>query len=233
MKKFIMLVLLSFMSHAYLFGQCNNYFNFKEGTVFEVESFSAKDKKEGRMLNNVSAYKANENGFEATIHSTIYDKKDEEVYNGEYSISCENGVILMDMSKFIPQESLAQMKDAQIEISGDYLEMPSNLAVGQTLKDGNMKISMTGDQPMGMNMSISIVDRKVEARENVNTPAGKFDCFKITYTIKSTTNMMGININNTMSSSEWLAENVGVVKTESYNKKGNLTGYTLLSRFEN
>ena len=34
------------------------------------------------------------------------------------------------------------------------------------------------------------------------------------------------------SSKEWYAEGVGVVRSESYNKNGKLTGYSELTKFE-
>jgi hypothetical protein len=40
---------------------------------------------------------------------------------------------------------------------------------------------------------------------------------------------MGIKI--TGSAKQWLAEGVGMVKQESFNKKGKLTGYTELTAF--
>jgi hypothetical protein len=39
---------------------------------------------------------------------------------------------------------------------------------------------------------------------------------------------MGINMNMNFSTVEWIAEKVGVVKSETYDKNGALTGYTLL-----
>ena len=78
-----------------------------------------------------------------------------------------------------------------------------------------------------MNMNIKILNRKVEASESVNTLAGTFDCYKITYDME-----MKSIINITTKGAEWIAKGVGVVKTEQYDKKGNLTGYTLLSKFE-
>jgi len=75
-----------------------------------------------------------------------------------------------------------------------------------------------------MNMTISITNRKVEAVENVTTPAGTFECYKISYDIA--TKMM---INVKMKGTEWYAKNVGLVKSESYNNDGKLMGSNLLT----
>lgn len=231
MKKSFLLLAILFAS-VKSYSQCNNFYSIKEGTLFELENYNAKDKKEGRILNKVTNYSESGNGFTATINSTVFDKKDKESVQGDYTISCNNGVVLIDMKKFIPEETLKSMGDAEIEITGDNLELPSNLAVGQTLKDGTVELKISSQQPIGSSTVISIKDRKVEAKETVATPAGSFDCYKISYNINSKINMMGININNSMRAEEWVSAGVGTVKTLSYNARGALIGYTVLSRFE-
>jgi hypothetical protein len=64
----------------------------------------------------------------------------------------------------------------------------------------------------------------VDAIEDVTTPAGTFNCVKISYDIETKTFM-------TMRASgiEWYAKDVGVVRSESYNGKGKLTGYSVLN----
>jgi hypothetical protein len=106
------------------------------------------------------------------------------------------------------------------------------LSVGQTLKDGFIEMKVSTQPGFGMNTTITINNRKVESKETVTTPAGTFDCFKISYNINAQTKMMGMNMNNLMKAEEWVSEGVGVVKTSSYNSKGSLMGYTLLSRYE-
>ena len=71
-------------------------------------------------------------------------------------------------------------------------------------------------------------DRKVEKREDITTSAGTFNCIVISQTI-STKMMVRIKA----SSKECYAENVGMVRSESYNKKGKLLGYSELTKFNN
>jgi hypothetical protein len=78
---------------------------------------------------------------------------------------------------------------------------------------------------MAMNMIMDIVDRKVEAAESMTTPAGTFDCMKLTQTEKMDMGMM----KTTSSSKEWLAMGIGIVRQEHYNDKGELTGYMILT----
>lgn len=60
--------------------------------------------------------------------------------------------------------------------------------------------------------------------EQVSTTAGKFDCLKVTY-LKRTKLLLK---NTTWRVTEWYAVGVGLVKSESYDTKGNPTAKTLL-----
>lgn len=214
------------------YSQCKNYYNIKEGSVFEMETYNPKDKKEGRILNKVSSYTENGGGFEAVIQSTIFDKKDQQAQQGEYKMLCNGGVLQIDIKKFIPEEMLKSFEGAEVEVTGDLLEMPASLAVGQSLKDGSLQLKMASGQGIGMSMDVAIRNRKVEAKEAIVTPAGEFECYKISYDINAKTSMMGMNINNSMKAVEWVSLGKGVVKSSTYNTKGSLVGYSLLTRFE-
>jgi len=74
-----------------------------------------------------------------------------------------------------------------------------------------------------MNITIAITNRKVEAVENVTTPAGTFECYKISYDI-DTKMMFTVKVKGV----EWYAKNVGLVKSESYSTDGKLMGSNLL-----
>ena len=68
----------------------------------------------------------------------------------------------------------------------------------------------------------------MEKKESVNTPAGTYECYVITQDNVSET--MGVK--QTMQSKLWLAEGVGMVKQETYNKKGDLMSKSELTSFK-
>ncbi len=102
--------------------------------------------------------------------------------------------------------------------------MPSGMKAGDVLKDGDLKMSFSSGGMTVMNMEVSITNRKVEAIENLTTPAGTFECYKISYDIS--TKMM---ITVKMKGVEWYAQKVGMIKSESYSKDGKLQGSTVLN----
>ena len=116
----------------------------------------------------------------------------------------------------------------EYDISGTNLDLPNDLGVGQTLPDANMEmnISMSG---INLTMNIITKDRTVEAEENITTPAGSFDCYVISYTSQMQMSMGGMNQVST--GKQWIAEGVGMVKNEDYNKKGKITSSSVLTAF--
>lgn len=71
---------------------------------------------------------------------------------------------------------------------------------------------------------INISSAAYMGEEKVSTTAGKFDCIKISY-LKRTKIVLKTE---TVRVTEWYAEGIGLVKSESYNTKGEPDGKTIL-----
>lgn len=234
MKKFYIIFLISFISYESV-SQCNTYFNFKEGAEYEMTHYSVKDKVTGKSLSQILSVDDNGGVLTAHIKGTAFDKKGEEITSMNFEYICDNGVLKMDMNKFIPVDMFGSDTDIEFEMKGDYLELPKSLEIGQSLKDGMIegKMTMEGNPAMAnMALAVKIFNRKVEAKEDITTPAGSFSCYKISYEMESSTKVMGINNKVNLKGIDYLSEGVGVIKTESYNKKGNLSSYSLLTGYK-
>ena len=197
--------------------------------------YSAKDKVTGKSLSQILSIEDNGGVLTAHIKGTAFDKKGEEVTSMNFEYICDEGVLKMDMKKFIPKDMFGSDSDISFEMEGDYLELPKSLEIGQTLKDGMIegKMTMEGNPAMAnMDMTIKIYNRKVEAKEDITTPAGNFSCYKISYDMESSTKVMGINNKVNLKGVDYISEGVGVIRTESYNKKSNLSSYSLLTGYK-
>ena len=197
--------------------------------------YSGKDKVTGKSLSQILSVEDNGGILTALIKGTAFDKKGEEITSMNFEYICDEGVLKMDMNKFIPKDMFGSDADIEFEMEGDYLEFPKSLEIGQSLKDGmiNGKMTMEGNPAMAnMALSVKIFNRKVEAREDITTPAGSFTCYKISYDMESSTKVMGMNNKVDMKGIDYVSEGVGVIKTESYNKKGNLSSYSLLTGYK-
>jgi hypothetical protein len=223
MKKIILFLFFCFSTSIIVLSQCNPYYNFKEGTSWEITNYSPKDKATGRQVSSIKSIENISDGWNAIMNIQSYDKKDDLIIDKDIEVGCEDGVIKLDMNRFFPEETMQAFKDMNMVIETENLEIPPDLEVGRDLKNASLKIS--GDIPFTMEIVIS--DRKVEKREKITTTAGTFDCFKITYVINSKTIM-----SMKTTGADWLAEGVGMVKSENYNKNGKLQGYSLLTNFK-
>ncbi|MDQ3395151.1 MAG: hypothetical protein M3512_13690 [Bacteroidota bacterium] len=199
-----------------------------------MESFNSKNKKIGKIVNHIKSLSKSADSYEALIDTQTFDEKNKLQTSGEYTISCNNGIVSLDLKSLIPQESLKAYDNMDLTFVGDHLEMPSNFNIGDKLKEGNLTCEVRDKESGKLFSTLNLVisDRIVEAKETVTTPSGTYDCFKISYNLLMNNNMMGINIPMKMKGIDYLTEKEGVVRSESFNKNGKLMGYTLLTKVE-
>ena len=219
--KFIILIFTFLVSFSLVAqNACNAYYPFEEGVTFVITNFDKKGKKEGVVSYEVTNIENNV----ATLETQIFDGKDKEITTTSYQVTCEGNSISIDFKSLMSPDLFKQYKDMDVDMTGTNIEFPKELAVGQTLKDANMNmaINMSG---MKMNMSIDMINRKVDDKESITTPAGTFDCFVLSYNSEM---KMGMTYSFTFK--EWVAEGVGMVKNETYNKNGKLMGYSELTK---
>tara|TARA_Y100000780_G_scaffold204691_1_gene199323 strand:- start:36871 stop:37476 length:606 start_codon:yes stop_codon:yes gene_type:complete len=195
-----------------------------EGVSMEYTNYNKKGKVEG-----VSSYKVveainNGNVTNATMAIDLKDNKGKDAYSTTYNLTCTGNMVTLDYESLLPSEMMEQYGDMDIEISGNDIEIPNDLSVGQKLNDANvaMKISMSG---INMNMTVDMTNRNVEKKESISTPAGTYDCY-VLYSENRSKMMMA---NQVYPSRVWLAEGVGMVKQETYKKNGDLMSSTLLT----
>lgn len=200
---------------------CSTYFPFKEGTKFQMTNFNGKGKKEGIVDHEITTIKNDV----ATMSTKVSDEKGKEVISSDYEVTCNGNGISIDFKSMMNAELFKQYKDMNMEMSGTNIEFPNNLKVGQSLKDAKfeMAIDMSG---IKMKMTVDMVNRTVDTKESITTSAGTFDCFLISYDSE-----ISMGIKRTFKNKEWIAEGIGMVKSENYNSKGKLMSYSELTKF--
>lgn len=200
--------------------ECTYYFPHKQGAELTMKSYNEKDK-----LTSTSKSKVLEvNGNTIKVESEIFDEKDKPVSKSSFTVSCRNGEFVMDLGSYLKGVNMDAYKDMDVKVETEDMHMPAGLKSGDVLDDGEMTMKVTNQGFPIMTMKVKVYNRKVEAMEKVTTPAGTFDCAKITYDIDS---KVGFSVS--AKGVEWVSKNVGVVKSESYNSKGKLLGYSVLT----
>lgn len=226
MKKQV-LVLLAIVSATFTgFGQdCSAFYPFEEGISFQITNYSKKGKVVAVADHTVNSIITSGGSATATINTIVKDHKGETLTDGEYQIICTGNEVSIDVKSLMSPNMFDQFEGMTTEITGTNVVIPSDLSAGQTLPDASMKmdIDMSG---ITMSMTVLMTDRVVEGIETITTPAGSFECYVITYTSD-----IKMGMNRTGKAKQWLAKGVGMVKQEDYNKKGKLTGSSLLTEF--
>jgi hypothetical protein len=212
-------------------AQCNDFFPMKEKVKYQYDHFDKKEKLSLRTTQTLKNIKGSGNSMTATMVQEVIDvKKEKIIATTESEWACEGGTLHFEINQ-MSLDNVQQSNAASgmtMEVTGDKMDIPSDFEVGQKLKDltYNLKMAMSGMSLM--NRTFKITDRKVETKEPVTTPAGTFECYKMTY---KTTSTGGIG-SGTLKSVSWFAKNVGMVKTETFSENDKLMSRQVLSKIE-
>lgn len=229
--KTILFVLLSivFLDVKAQNADCNGYFAYKQGTKFELTCYDKKDKISTQLKYEVKKNVSSGNKTAVFFYNETLDDKGKLLAKGDYSIECKDGQIYADVRN-ISAFAAPKTADIAIDITGDKIIYPHNLSKGQKLADANMQIkgSMADAGINIMNMKMYLTNRMVEGFEKVTTPAGTFECVKISYDNE----VKGGFFNFSGKTTEYLSKGIGIVKSESFDKKGKKSSSMLLTKLD-
>ena len=209
-------------------SDCQPYYPIKQGVVREMRNYKAGDKLTSRVVQTVTNATTTGSTFTLTAKSDCYDDKDKLTSSTDFIAKCESGVFYINLAANIDPDQTKARSNMTVKVTGDDIDMPSNPTNGQQLKGGTMTVSMSqNNAPPGIgttNIVTTITNRKVDsASVSVTTPAGAFNCVRISYDI---TMKVLFNINSHVV--EWYSKNIGKVRSETYSDKGKLNGYSIL-----
>lgn len=212
-------------------GRCSDLYVFRKGTVIEFASYDENGKDQGNQVSTV----LNVSGSGNSVNSEVEMKYNlgaakNRVMVGKYS--CDGNNLYVDIAALFAGTG---MEGSTIE--GDAIAFPINLSKGQSLPDVTYSFKMgAGGKEMKMNTTIR--ERKVESKETITIPGGKFECFKITSVMDANTEFPGMddkmkeameNMKKNMPKQKsvmYFDPAVGIVKFELY------SGGKLISRSE-
>jgi len=208
---------------------CTFYFPTKEGTVIKTDYFDKKGKLTSITTQKVLKKESFPDGLSVTVETqTEIPGEDVELQSKEITLTCKEGKFYVDMDNYMGDVNMEAYENMDIIIESENVTIPRNPKPGDLLGDGSIIMTIKNEDITLITITVKIYNRKVETIEKVTTPAGTFECFKISYDIET---KMLLTIK--AKAAEWYSKDVGLVKSESYNKKGKLRGYSLLSSISN
>ena len=200
---------------AQTFGQdCQSYYFLQNNKTVEMTTYNRKGTQIGKLVYSITGVKNMGSSLTATVNEEMFDKNGKSTMKATNEIECNGGVLMMDIKMNMPQSSSPEFKDANAKVSNVFIEYPSSMQVGDQLKDATMQMEVS-NKDMSQNMDMKVVNRKVVAKEMVTTPAGTWDCFRITSTVQMKIKTMGIGIPMKIDQTEWFSPGFGIVKSES------------------
>ncbi|MDQ6755611.1 MAG: hypothetical protein M3004_01635 [Bacteroidota bacterium] len=167
----------------------------------------------------------------SAVSLTFTDEKGAQIAKASGLYKCEGGKLMADMSISMPHDQTKPIKDDEVNLDPSYIEYPAAMSEGMKLPDAhlNMKTNTSG---ISSNVEFDMRDRRVTGKEKLTTPAGAWDAFIIKYEAVIKIKMAGIGIPKTMMTTEWFVPGFGIVKTETYSKKGKLEGSSQLTKLK-
>lgn len=210
------LILMSFVNQQVLLSRF-----MKVGDFFVLNHYDEKDKTEYCSKFVVSEY----NDGKIKVVETTYNSKSEPIIVYPFDIIVDENKASYDMN-FMVGASISDFKDATLENGvSKGMEFPVSAKVGDALPDA----SLTGYIYMGgkpfMPLELNAYNRKVGALETLDTPIGKFDCYRVDFEFSSKVGF----IKNTVNKSFWFSKEFGIIKTDKHKKdkyKGKSTLFT-------
>lgn len=226
MRKFTLIALCLFINWV-AYAQSSCYFPFEVGKQLSYEYYDGKDKLTSSSTYVVTDLTTDGDAQIATMNSKSYDKKGELLSEANFEASCSGDQLEINITDMMNPGMMASMSGFDISIDGTPYVIPNDLKVGNALPDGACTVQ---GGPQGMNvmkMTFNFTDRQVEAVEQLSTDAGTFECYKISYNLS-----FKMIVSKTYKIVEWYAKDVGLVRSETYNKKGKLESYQRLVSVE-
>lgn len=195
------------------------FFPTKEGTVLIYKSFDKKGKETSTVQYTVKHVNVSGNDMDITYLCESKDAKENPVFKEEVTIHQKGDKLYVDMSNFLNKAAFQQNGEmpAEIQVTGNNMEIPLNPKPGDVLPDANVEMGLKMGF-MNMKMGASLTNRKVEDVEDISVKGGTFKAYKFSSDVNSSA--MGMKLKS--KSIDWYAKGVGTVKTESYDKNGNL-----------
>jgi hypothetical protein len=199
-----------------------------EGTKLTYVNYDKKGKEQSTATTEVTSVKIKGDTTYYKVHQLISTGKKKNDIENDYEYKCSGDVFVIDMQSILNQEMMEGYKDATLTVTTNHLILPGNLEPGMELEDGEVKI-VAFIEPMTTNISARLFYREVEAREEITTPAGTFTAYKIKGYVEAKFAFMRV----AYKTFEWYVKDLGIVKSESYDKKDKLMGKTELTLIEN
>jgi hypothetical protein len=231
MKSLFALCVLLFLSFAMSAQNCSGYYYLSSSEV-QMTTYDKKGNESGKITYTISGVAKTNNTTSANFVSQMVDEKGKKLSSSAGIYKCSGDNLYIDARVSMPQEQMAAYKDMEVKANEAFIEYPAGVQSGQSLKDANVKMEVHNKGSIFSVLTLDATNRKVAGKESITTPAGTWECWKITYDGRFRATIggpSGIGVPFNFKAIEWFAPGFGIVKTETFNKNEKLLGSTLIT----
>lgn len=228
-KHLLPALFLLFSSMAGSAQNCGLYIPLVENRGLQLQSYNHRDRLQSTQEVRVQGVETDGNSIIATMHTRAFDQRDREIHQGSFRVICSGTRLMIDVQSMLDPNMMEGFQGMEVNVESSEVILPSNVSVGQSLPDAELNMEVTTGGVTFADIQYSITGRKVESQETVTVPAGDFECYKISYNTRMETRTMGIPIRTSGKVVEYHAPGIGVVRSENYDSRDRLQGYTVLS----
>jgi len=225
-QTFVLGIFLSIFSFNVIAQDCEAYIPTKEGEKYTYVSKNKKGKAESYYSQELLNKSNVDGGTKFEILNVNYDKDRKMTSEDTLEFFCKGNMFYMDMSHFLNKEQLGAYEESDIEITFENIGYPTDLKPGSELNDGFIQALINAGMPI--TFKTDITNRKVLGTEEITTEAGTFNTVKVSEDISSKLGFVTVK----MSTVSWIKMNIGNIKSETYDKNGNLISSSELISIE-
>ena len=210
---------------------CSKFFYLTKDGKFEITMYDGKGTENGKQEWKIDDLKNDGGGWSADVKTKFTDRKGRDGGKAHGIYRCVSGTLNADIKMSLPQEQMQAFKNMDIKGKDAFLEYPVNLMSGQSLRDANYKMETWNNGSLVAIITFNVINRKVEGKESVTTPAGTWEAYKISYNSQFNVEVgsTGRGIPMNFKITEWFVPGFGIVKSETYNNNGKLVGASKLT----
>lgn len=199
------------------------------GAGYEMTMYDNKDKVTGTMTYTFKNVRKEGSSTVVDVETQTTTTKGKATPPNLIHYTCTGNEVVIDMSGFGGGNPAA--KDMEVKLVNNDITYPRMLTAGSKLKDGTLQTEAYNKGSKMMDMTMALTNRQVGSKENLTTPAGTFETYKVSGDLNIESKMMGIPIRRVMRTVSYRnADMLFDIKNESYDKGGKLLSYTVLSK---
>ncbi|MFC6999541.1 TapB family protein [Rufibacter roseus] len=203
-----------------LVQDCNHPMGLTKNTEF-VYQVTDRGKNDGTLSNKVMQQAMTPEGeFVTTVKSARINNKKRPETAEEFTIRCKGDTVYLDAILLLREQAQKTFSGKELEYTPTDLAYPHQMEVGQKLPDGKLLVRVRNSVSDITHLQMSAINRKVEGKQQITTPAGTFDSYRISYQYIIKLNTMGVNIEDVYQVEEYYSTENGIVKLQFTNKKG-------------